>query len=232
MHYLYSITNQLNQKIYIGQSNNNRRWSQHKYFSKHPEKTGQYIHRAMAKYGIDNFSFEILASCKTQEDANEIESILINQYNSRNIEFGYNLTVGGSYGGHSEETKQKLREATINQIATKGHPAQGNKWTDEQRNKLSESLKSLDKNKWYTDEVRKNMSEAHKGKVQTEEQIQKRGDSIRARKGDMKCNAPGCDIMDRRHSLVINNIRYCSKHAMRLKTNGTLELLPYGRKNA
>jgi GIY-YIG catalytic domain. len=65
MHYLYRITNQLNGKVYIGQSNNKRRWSQHKYFAKHPEQTGQYIHNAMAKYGVENFIFEVIATCKT-----------------------------------------------------------------------------------------------------------------------------------------------------------------------
>lgn len=225
MHHLYKITNQLNGKIYIGQSNNYKhRWSRHVYFAKNPEKTGQYIHRAMAKYGIENFKYEIIATCLTQEDANEIESVLIVQYNSRNNEYGYNLTVGGDYGGHSEETKQKLRKATLNQIATKGPPGLGSKRTTEQKEKMSFAQQNRT---WeYTAEVRKNMSDAHKGKKQPPEAVKKRADMMRARKGDMKCSASGCDIMDRRHSSVIDGIRYCAMHSYRVKTTGSAAPIP------
>ena len=77
MHYLYRIINQLNNKIYIGQTKHQKnRWMAHKSYAKHPERTKQYIHSAMAKYGADNFVYEIIATCQTQEDANEIESLL------------------------------------------------------------------------------------------------------------------------------------------------------------
>src|ERR1700743_1231419 len=96
MHYLYKIINKLNNKIYIGQTiNYERRWAAHKSYAKNPERTGQYIHHAIAKYGIENFSHEILAVSKTQEDANEIETLLIQQYNSRDNRFGYNVKPGG-----------------------------------------------------------------------------------------------------------------------------------------
>ena len=55
--------------------------------------------------------------CKSQEDTNKIEALLIEQYDSRNDQFGYNLISGGNniYGSnhpnfgkkHSEETKIK-----------------------------------------------------------------------------------------------------------------------------
>lgn len=130
MHYLYRITNQVNQKNYIGQTVNDKtRWTAHKSFAKNAEKTGQYIHRAMAKYGVDNFTYEVIAVCLTQEDANEIESILITQYNCRNKQYGYNVMPGGknisgpdhpNYGKiHSEETKQK-RSQTMKQKCADG----------------------------------------------------------------------------------------------------------------
>ncbi len=180
MHYLYKITNQDSGKIYIGQTvNTNKRWQAHLSYAKNPEKTGQYIHRAMAKYGIENFIYEVIATCKTQEDTDETESILIVQYNSRNSKYGYNLMVGGSYGGHSEETKRKQSEATFKQIKEKGHPAQGAKWTDEQKINLSTALKALDKDKIYTDEVRQNMSKAHMGIKDSEETKKKKSEKAK-----------------------------------------------------
>ena len=111
MHYLYTITNQQNGKVYVGQSIDEKgRWKQHKYFAKNPEKSGQYIHRAMAKHGIEHFSFEVIALCVSQADADYTEDQLINQYDSRNKEKGYNLKSGGSTGLMSEESKAKIRE--------------------------------------------------------------------------------------------------------------------------
>src|SRR5271155_6217700 len=95
MHYLYRITNTINGKVYIGQSNKEtERWRQHKWFAKQ-ETPLQYIHHAMAKYGISNFIYEVIATCKTPEDADELEILLINQYDSRNKENGYNISSGG-----------------------------------------------------------------------------------------------------------------------------------------
>lgn len=220
----------MNNKVYIGQSNNNRRWSQHKYFAKYPERTGQYIHRAMAKHGIDNFVFEIIASCKSQEDTDETESILINQYDSRNKKFGYNLTVGGSHGGHSEETKQKLREATLRQIEEKGHPAQGTKRTDEQRAKMSVIQQSKDNESIYNEEVRQRMSEAHIGIKDTEKTKQKKSESATLAWGSRidysrKCEAPGCEVHGKAKYKIINNIRYCNKHGLRMLRYGRLDVL-------
>ncbi len=87
MHFLYRITDTLNNKIYIGQAvDPNRRWVDHKWNAKQSEPV-QYISRAMAKYGVDNFIFEVISTCRSQEDANEAESMLIQQYNSRDKQF-------------------------------------------------------------------------------------------------------------------------------------------------
>ena len=97
MYYLYIITDKLNNKVYIGQTiNEKRRWRAHKSFAKNPEQTGQYIHRAMAKYGINNFIYEIIATCRTQEGADETEKQLIKQYDSRNPIKGYNVAPTGA----------------------------------------------------------------------------------------------------------------------------------------
>jgi len=226
IHYLYKITNQLNNKIYIGQSiAPNKRWSHHKSDAKN-EKPTQYIHRAMIKYGIDNFIFEIIASCKTQEGADEIESILIIQYDSRNITFGYNIKPGGNVSSPSEETKQKMREATLNQIATQGHPAAGRIVSEEEK-ELHRKAR-LDKPLEYTPELRQKMSEAHLGSKDSEEtkgnkaasakSAWEKRQAISLASGELKCNALDCDREGLKHKYhIINNIRYCAMHALRFK---------------
>lgn len=95
MFYLYKITNQLSQKVYIGQSNKEtERWRQHKYFSRQ-EKPIQYIHRAIAKYGVENFTYEVIAMCKKEDDVDELETQLIKQCDSQNKLYGYNIAPGG-----------------------------------------------------------------------------------------------------------------------------------------
>lgn len=230
MHYLYKITNQLNGKVYIGQTIDIKgRWSAHKSNAKNPEKTGQYIHRAMAKYGVDNFTFENIATCITQEGADETESSLISQYDSRNKEFGYNLKTGASYGGHSEETKQKQSEATFRQITEKGHPAQGTKRTPEQVENLKRARKEHPVE--YTEEIRKNMSEAHIGIKDSEETKQKKSESAAKAWEERidysrKCEAPGCDVAGKIKYKIINGIRYCNKHGLRMLRYNRLEVLP------
>lgn len=115
--YLYIITNIINNKKYVGQTiNPSKRWIDHKVKSKKPI---QYISRAIAKYGKENFLFDIVVVCKTQEAADELEDCLMNQYNSRDKNFGYNIKPGGAVATgwhHSEETKNKISKSEKGKI--------------------------------------------------------------------------------------------------------------------
>ena len=62
MFYLYTITNLLNNKIYVGQTvRPKERWSQHKAYAKN--NPVQYVHRAIKKYGPENFEFIERENC-------------------------------------------------------------------------------------------------------------------------------------------------------------------------
>ena len=109
---IYKITNNINNKVYIGCSNNiERRWREHKTHG----RTGQYannhhvLYSAMTKYGIDNFSLEILEECSQQEIYDK-EKYWIDYYNSYNN--GYNMTFGGE--GHKEFVK--INQEILNDI--------------------------------------------------------------------------------------------------------------------
>ena len=227
MHILYKITNRKNNKVYIGQAKNfSARMSAHRRNGRNPDITGQRIHYAIHKHGAENFDYEIIASSKTRPDANETEDVLIAQYKSTDPRFGYNIKPGGLTSGHAEITKQKIRNATINQIAERGHPALGSKRTPEQLARLSAALKARDHESIYNEEVRRKMSESHKGKPQTKEQIQKRSEAIRSKIGIMICGAPECGEIENRRSKVIDGVRYCGMHAARLRRHGSLDERP------
>lgn len=225
---MYKITNQVNNKVYIGQTiDANGRWSAHKSKAK-VEGPVQYISRAIAKYGIENFVFEVIATCQTQEDADEVESTLIFQYDSRNKQFGYNVKPGGNVAPHAEETKQKIRQATIEQIATKGHPAQGREVSQETRD-LMRKIR-LENPIEYTNEIRQHMSEAHIGIKDSEDTKQKKSESAKEawdKRIDYsrKCSAPGCDVSGKAKYKIIDGIRYCNKHGLRLLRYNRLDSL-------
>ena len=251
---LYRITNKINGKHYIGQAADLvKRWHDHRRAFKLNKPT-QVIHYALIKYGLDNFEFEVIASCKTQDDANVIETELVSQYNSfiKNGS-GYNLTLGGMNSPKTEEFKQmmrdwhsslsieeraeisqKQREATIKQIEEKGHPAQGTKRTPEQLVNLSTALKARDHDSIYNEEVRQKMSESHIGIKDSKETKKKKSEKAKLAWekrqqeaiaiGELKCNAPGCEVNGVASYLIVNEVRYCCKHGQRLKKNGFLEL--------
>ena len=88
---IYKITNQLTQKVYIGQSTDiAKRWEGHLYWS----NDNTPIHLALKKYGIKHFSFEVIEEC-SPEELDEKEVFWIKHYNSFNE--GYNATPGGQY---------------------------------------------------------------------------------------------------------------------------------------
>ena len=105
---IYLFENIINKKIYIGQAKDlHKRILTH--FTINPDI---YFHKALHKYGEDNFNIYILEFC--EEESLDIKEIYyIAKYKSNNPEIGYNLTAGGQ--GHlgvkcSEEQKEKLAE--------------------------------------------------------------------------------------------------------------------------
>lgn len=95
MGYIYKITNQINGKVYIGQTikNPQARFTEHKYHARNPQYHGcKYLHSAIAKYGGDKFSIEIVECCPNKS-LDEREVYWIKKYDSYNN--GYNLTLGG-----------------------------------------------------------------------------------------------------------------------------------------
>ena len=95
---IYKIENKINSKVYIGQSIAIKtRWQQHKYEAKTGESQAP-LYLALRKYGIENFSFEVLEEC-SQELLNEKEIFWIAHYKSNDRDFGYNVLAGGQNGG-------------------------------------------------------------------------------------------------------------------------------------
>lgn len=97
---IYKLENKINHKVYIGQSVDiNRRWRNESNY-----QTGEYLKRAIKKYGWDNFDKSVLEECSIAE-LNEREQYWINYYQSFIPEKGYNLTYGGDNAPHCTKLK-------------------------------------------------------------------------------------------------------------------------------
>lgn len=112
--YIYLITNLINNKKYIGKSNNPKsRWGDHKKIGvggkeKYPTEFFA-IHAALNKYGIDNFKFETIEEFDIEDIAYFAETKWINYFGSNKKDRGYNCNSGGRGGiAPTEETRQKM----------------------------------------------------------------------------------------------------------------------------
>ena len=92
MAHIYKITNILNNKIYIGKTEHIdpiKRWKEHIKDSKRERNKNRPIYKAINKYGVENFSFEILEETDKPEQQ---EIYYISLYDS--YKNGYNATIG------------------------------------------------------------------------------------------------------------------------------------------
>ena len=116
---IYKITNQVNQKVYIGQSIKiEERWKDHKResFKEDSEKYNYPLYQAMRKHGLENFKFEIIEEC-APELLGEREKYYIALYGSYPVSDGkgYNQNPGGN-GGISYKNKKFKDRDTLNLI--------------------------------------------------------------------------------------------------------------------
>lgn len=111
---IYKATNIVNNKVYIGQtivSFNERVYEHTRRALKN--KDSIYFHRAIKKYGKNNFIFEEIDKCESFDELNYFEKYWIKFYRSNNKKYGYNLTSGGRSNFFvSESTREKIRQNT------------------------------------------------------------------------------------------------------------------------
>lgn len=89
---IYSITNTINQKKYIGSSKHiYSRWREHKRLLKKNKHHSGHLQKSWNKYGEDSFKFDVVCEC----DCSELllkEQYYIDYYKSYQEEFGYNIS--------------------------------------------------------------------------------------------------------------------------------------------
>ena len=111
-----------------------------------------YFHRALRKYGLDNFVYCVLEENILRANLNLKEQEWIEEFES--FESGYNMTAGGGQTIFSVEMKKKMSESH-----------KGKHFSEEHRKNLSNAFKG----KHLSDETKKKLSNFHKGKHLSDE---------------------------------------------------------------
>lgn len=104
---VYKHTNNINNKVYIGQTSVslNSRWRNGRGY-----QTTPHFWAAIQKYGWENFSHEILAETEDILEANKLEQYYIELYQATNPDFGYNIALGGKNHLHSDQEKEHISQ--------------------------------------------------------------------------------------------------------------------------
>lgn len=137
MGFIYKITNKINNKVYIGQTQKTIEERFKAHIQKAKQHTNRYLYDAMNHYGYNNFSIEQIEECPNFL-LDEKEKYWIAFYKSNQKQFGYNMTAGGG-GGNTwiDNPNKKLISQKISQANL------GSKRTPEQRAKMSAAQKGI-----------------------------------------------------------------------------------------
>ena len=150
MYIVYQHRNKINGKVYIGIT---MQTPEQRWRHGEGYKSSPHFYAAIQKYGWDNFEHNILFQNLTKEEACKKEQELIAKYNSMNREYGYNSTSGGDIFVMNEETKQKISRSLMGNKNGLGHPC-----SEEKKKKISEAQKG----RHLTEEHKQKLSEAAK----------------------------------------------------------------------
>ena len=144
MSIIYEFVNNINKKVYVGQTiDYKQRIRSHKFNLNQNKNTPFY--NALEKYGWENFLINIVEECE-ENKLNEREIYWINEKKSL-YPNGYNLLKGGNQARHTDITKQKISNGRKGIKFSESHIENlrkshlGYVMPEDQKNKISESNK-------------------------------------------------------------------------------------------
>lgn len=112
---IYKYTNLINNKVYIGQTKKSLEQRHKNHLNQLNDNT--YFHRAIIKYGINNFKLELIEDNIPYDELDNREKYWIKYYDSFHTSGkGYNLTEGGQWGSGTQILTTRQAEEIQNKI--------------------------------------------------------------------------------------------------------------------
>lgn len=172
MYKIYKITNTIDGKSYIGQTTKSLEERLRKH--SHPGVGKYHLNSAIRKYGINNFTIELIEdNISSLNEAFDKEIYYIKLYNTFNV--GYNMTTGGEgrpTQSLSPETKYKISKSLT-----------GRNRSQESINKQRETIKNQPR--IISEEHKAILSKARKG-IKRDPEIIRKATLTRLSKGPIK----------------------------------------------
>jgi group I intron endonuclease len=169
MYKIYLIINTENKKQYVGVT----KFSIEERFSQHT-KRGFILTEAIQKYGQEKFSIEMIEEVESPERAYDLEQFYIKYYNTK-APNGYNLTDGGDgiFGWEATDEYRKECSERVKQLhKEKKVGMYGKKHSEETKKKMSEASKGKPKpwlnGRTCTEETKEKLRKINKGKIISE----------------------------------------------------------------
>lgn len=174
---VYKATCSVTNKVYIGITKKTleQRKSRHEALARQGRK--EHFRLALVKHGFDSFKWEVIDKAETWEELCELEKDYIEKYDSYNK--GYNSTLGGdgAFGVTWTEERKEAHKKALEEY----HPLRGKK---------------------LTEEVKKKISKANKGKERTEKSNIKRSEKLTGikRSKETRKKMGDCQIGEKNHN--------------------------------
>jgi len=151
-HFTYKTTNLINGRYYLGMHSTNR--LDDGYLG-----SGTRLYRELNKYGRDNFKLEILEYFDTRDKLVEAEKTLITEQDLSN-ENCLNLKPGGTGGFVNEKHEKRFRKASnrTNYSVKNQDPV----FRDKQQKGMEEHIKKLAKDPVYKEEFRNKVTKFYR----------------------------------------------------------------------
>lgn len=185
-HFIYKTTNQIDGKVYVGLHSTGS--LDDKYLG-----SGVYLKRAIKKYGVQNFTREILEFCEDRDSLLECEikwirildCLVPNGYNLRE-DVGQAAGMLGKTFKLSDEAKKKISDGNKGKKRTQRFKDRlrtvntGKKLSDEHKEKIKVTIHKIDYK--HTEETKQLISEVQKNRARkplSQEHRTKIGESLK-----------------------------------------------------
>lgn len=127
MFQVYVIVNKINGKMYVGSTGVELTTRFNRHLVKVNQGSNNSVHRAIRKYGKDNFDIRMIEEFSSKENMLQGEIDYIAYFDTHRSLFGYNDTAGGEGGNtnggkkFSSEWKSKMSEARNGIVFSEDH---------------------------------------------------------------------------------------------------------------
>ena len=148
---IYKIENLVTGRVYVGSSMYiEHRWKVHKWTLLKRNHFNSYLQRSWNKYGNKCFKFSIIEECRVEDLATR-EQYWFEYYKENGLVYNLRKEFIGSNIGlrHTPEAKRKISEANKGNAYAKGKP-----FTEEHKRKIGEANKGKPKSKEHREKLR------------------------------------------------------------------------------